>query len=168
MKKLVLIATVGLALTGCGFEPMYGSGATLSSGDKNIQSILAQVEIDNIPDRSGQILRNNLIDRFYRDGRPVNPDYVLKVATIKESTIDLDITEESDATRSQLRLSTTMSLVNKETGDIVLSRDINAVSSYNVLVSEFATRVSENSTRETVLNDLARQIELQIGLYLRR
>lgn len=168
MKKLLLIATAGLALTACGFEPMYGSGATLKSGDENIQSVLAQVEIDNIPDRSGQILRNNLIDRFYRNGRPASPDYVLKVSGIQETVIDLDITEESDATRSQLRLNTTMQLVEKSTGEIVLSRNLSSVSSYNVLVSEFATRVSENNTRETVLNDLARQIELQIGLYLRR
>ncbi len=124
--------------------------------------------INNIPDRSGQYLRNALIDRFYRDGRPINPHYTLNISEVQESSIDLDITKDSDATRAQLRLTSSFTLTDTQSGEIVLSRPLKAISSYNVLTSEFSTRVSAKNTRENALNDIARQIELQIALYLKR
>ena len=51
---------------------------------------------------------------------------------------------------------------------VVLTRQLNAVSSYNVLPSEFSTRASEQNAREAILNDLARQIEQHVTLYLNR
>ena len=165
MKKIFSIVIIGLTLTACGFQPMYG---TASRGNSSIESVLAQVEIGNIPDREGQFLRNDLIDRFYADGRPVSPKYLLAIEPIHETTRDLDITKSSDATRAQLRLETQMALKDMSTGEIVLKRKLTAISSYNVLTSEFATRVSEQNMRENGLKDLARQIELQVGLYFKR
>ena len=144
---------------------MYGKGQQASH---DIQTVLARVQINNIPDREGQFLRNALIDRFYVNGRPAEPAYILTVSKISEQTYDLDITKSSDATRAQLKLRTTMNLKDAQTGDVVLTRKLQAISSYNVLTSEFATRVSENNTRENALTELARQIEQQIGLYLKR
>jgi LPS-assembly lipoprotein len=61
-----------------------------------------------------------------------------------------------------------MDLVDISTGENVLSRPVKAITSYNVLGSQFTTRVSENDAREAALEDLARQIETQIALYLKR
>ncbi len=166
MKKIILIASVCVLVSACGFEPIYGG--KLQNEQINIEQVLAHIEISNIADRSGQILRNDLIDRFYSNGRPSEISYILNVASIEENIVDLDITKSSDATRAQLYLKTKINLKDTRSGEVVLSRNISAISSYNVLTSEFATRVSEQNTRENVINDLARQIELQIGLYLRR
>jgi len=159
-----------LLCTACGFSPMYGNHAPAnangSAQEQTIQTQLSQIEIENIPDREGQFLRNALIDRFYKNGRPVNPIYKLVVSKITENTYNLDITINSDATRAQLTLSTTMKLVDPESNETVISRTLKASSSYNIMGSEFATRVSEQNTRENALNDLARQIELQIALHL--
>ena len=170
MKKLILITLVcgsALPLAACGFEPMYGNAPTTESSAV-VSSELEQVSILNIPDREGQFLRNALIDRFYRTGRPVNPQYKLVVDKINETTTDLDITKSSDATRGQLKLVTSMRLESIETGKTLLTRRLTSIGSYNILGSEFANRVTEQNTRENALNDLARQIELQIGLYLKR
>lgn len=156
-----------LLLSGCGFHPMHGTAFQDEAGIA-FQQELTQIEISNIPDSSGQYLRNALIDRFYLDARPENPRYVLNISPIRESIIDLDITKTSDATRGQLRLNTEMNLVDQESGEIVLTRKLGTVTSYNILTSEFATRVSEDNTRKNALDDLARQVELQIGLYLKR
>ena len=58
-----------------------------------------------------------------------------------------------------------MSLIDKKTGQIVLTRPLLAITSHNVLESEFSTLVTEQSAREAALNDLARQIERQLSLY---
>ncbi len=157
-----------MLVSACGFEPIYGVNNSKSGQAANTKEMLANIDISNIPDRDGQYLRNALIDRFYPDSRPANAAYILNIDPIEENIIDLDITKSSDATRAQLHLKTQMNLVEKGSGKIILSRNLQAVSSYNILTSEFATRVSEQNTRENALNDLARQIDLQIGLYLRR
>jgi LPS-assembly lipoprotein len=161
----VLIFGATLFLTACGFEPLYGGRDT---GRAGAEDILAQIDIANIPDREGQYLRNALIDRFYRHGRPSDPLYTLQISPVRETLTDLDITKSSDATRGQLRLSAHMALIERASGQTVLTRDLTSITSYNILGSEFSTRVSEENTRLNALNDLARQIELQTSLYLRR
>ncbi len=171
MKKILSFTSIYLSVcvlvSACGFEPIYGVQNS-NPNQASVNHVLSHVEIANIPDREGQYIRNALIDRFYSNGRPVEVSYLLNVSPIKESIVDLDLTKSSDATRAQLHLTTQISLIDQDSGKAVLTRNLSAVSSYNVLTSEFANRVSEQNTRENTLNDLARQIELQIGLYLRR
>ncbi|MCB1562052.1 MAG: hypothetical protein KDJ75_00610 [Alphaproteobacteria bacterium] len=166
MNRLaVFILSATLFLTACGFQPLYGSHNASRAG---VEDTLAQIDIANIPDREGQYLRNALIDRFYRHGRPSDPVYMLQISPVRETLTDLDITKSSDATRGQLRLSTHMTLIERASGEVVLNHDLTSITSYNILGSEFSTRVSEENTRLNALNDLARQIELQASLYLHR
>jgi len=167
MKKQILITGLCLSLTACGFTPIHGT-AFQSDETISVQSEFAKIEISNIPDREGQYLRNELIDRFYTNGRPSQTQYTLNVTTIEESISDLDITKDSDATRAQLKLTTSIVLIDNETNQAVIERSLHAISSFNVLTSEFATRVSEKNTRQNALDDLARQIELHIALYLKK
>jgi LPS-assembly lipoprotein len=167
MKKIALTSFACLSLVSCGFTPMYGT-AFQDGAAVDVRSELAHVKITNIKDREGQYLRNALIDRFYTDGRPTQINYVLEVSDVEESRTNLDITKSSDATRAQLRVSTSIKLQDVNTGEFVLERAVKSITSFNVLTSEFATRVSEQAARENALNDIAAQIELQIGLYLKR
>ena len=162
---LFLVSCAFLSLTACGFEPVYGVNRHTQSG--GAETTLAQIDIGNIPDREGQFLRNELIDRFYRDGRPTAPRYALDFTKIQQSEIDLDITKDADATRGQLRLSVNYKLIDTSTRQVLLQREALSIASYNILSSEFTNRVSEQNTRENALSDLARQIEQQVVLYLR-
>jgi LPS-assembly lipoprotein len=167
-----LLPVMLIIVAACGFQPMYGkNGFNNAGGDAAITgapTALSQVAIDLIPDRSGQFLRNALIDRLHLQGTPANPAYTLRMSEVAESIIDLDITVTSEATRRQIRLITVMALINNQTGAAVLTRDLQAQTSYNVLDSEYSTLVTERSAREAALNDLARQIEQQLVLYFRR
>ncbi len=149
-----------MTLSACGFGPMYGA-------KKQIAPALSNVAIGLIPDYEGQYLRNALIDRFYRGGYPSAPSYTLDIDRIDERLSDLDITKSSDATRAQLRLKTTMKL-RDVTGAVVLERDLMSITSYNILQSQFTTRVSENNARQNALDDLARQVENNLALFLAR
>lgn len=164
MKNLLPLIAV-MILAACGFHPVYGVNKYTATG---VEEHLEYIQIGSIPDREGQFLRNALIDRFYRDGRPQNPRYMLAVAPVSESTSNLDITIDSDSTRGQLKISTSFTLVDNQTGEEILARRVQSIASYNILDSEFTNRVSEQNTRENVLNDLARQIEQQIALYFKR
>lgn len=155
-----------LLLMGCGFTPMYGSKA--ENEQKSAVQKLSTVDIAVIPNANGVFLRNILIDQFYQNGYPQNPSYVLNINKIEEQKTDLDITIDSEATRKQIKLTTTMFLKDKNTDVVVLTRSLSAITSYNVLDSQFTTRISEQDVREAALADLARQIETQTILFLNR
>lgn len=162
MMKLLPLLLV-LFITACGFSPMYGKHSSAQNSD--VRSALNQISIDVIPDREGQYLRNALMDRFYAGGIPSNPAFRLQIDKIQESVADFDITIESEATRRQLHLSTKMRLIDSQTQKILLERSLSAITSHNVLESEFSTIVTEQSAREAALNDLSRQTERQLALY---
>lgn len=158
-----------LLVSGCGFSPVYGTASQkIVSSNTSVKSNLNDVQISIIPDREGQYLRNALIDSFYFSGTPQNPTYFLRVNKVNESIYDFDITQDSEATRRQIKLTTSIILRNKATKEILLKRDLTAYASFNVLESEFSTRITEQAARENTLNDLARQIERDITLYLNR
>ncbi len=161
-----VLLVLGLAtVNACGFQPLYGD---INEATAATEEELARIQIGNIPDREGQMLRNALIDRLQPRGQSDDIGYRLDVSPLRESLTDLDITKSADTTRAQLRLDTSITLKDIQTGEILLSRSLRAIASYNILGSEFATRVSENNTRENAIEDLARQIELQLALYFKR
>ncbi len=169
MKKSAFLLTLStvLMLGGCGFHPMHGKYAASAAAQKGAG--FDTIGIANIRDANGTYLRNSLIDRFYSNGYPVAPRYTLTIAPIVEREVELDITKSSEATRSQLRLETVMTLNDTQNPSTpVLQRELKSISSYNQLESEFATHVTEQGARESGLNDLARQIELNISLFLNR
>lgn len=159
----ILLSAVALTLSGCGFRPVYGDYSAAAENPAG-ESVFSQIAIGIIPDREGQILRNHLIDRLYRGGTPSSPVATLRISELNEVRTELDMTKSSEATRAQLRLKTTMTLVDVS-GKILMTRDLQTVTSYNVLGSEFATRVTEDSARQSAIEDIARQIELNLSLY---
>ena len=164
MKYLFALAL--LLLSACGCTPMYGNGSL--SNNIEITDALNRIEISNIPDRSGQALRNALIDRFYNAGTPSNTTYLLTIAPLIENRSDLDVTIDDEATRRQLRLSTSISFARKDDHNTpTTKRDLYTIVSYNVLQSQFTTRVAEQNARNNAVTDLARQIEQAIIIALR-
>lgn len=162
LSRLSVLFAALLLLASCGFTPQYGTG------NRNAASELSAVDIGLIPDANGVYLRNILIDQFYQDGYPKSPRYALSVGQISEAISDLDITVDSDATRKQVRLQTVMTLTDRQSGNVLLTRNLRALTSYNVLDSQFTTRISEQDAKEAALADLARQIEVQVMSVLGR
>ena len=163
MFRRFFIIAICLACTACGFHPVYGVNKYQSTG---VETHLAATNIDTIPDFEGRFLRNLLIDRFHRQGAQ-GAQYILNIKPITESVRNLDITKTSDSTRAQLQLTTSMSLTDID-GKILMSQNLNAIVSYNILASEFSTRVSEKNAQENGLHELAEQIETRVSLYFKR
>lgn len=159
-----LMLACSFFLVSCGFTPLYGTKGAERESSSSLRESFAQVEISLIPDRSGQSLRNLLIDRLYSKGYPINPSYTLKIEKLAEAKGELDITKSAEATRAQLTIRTQMVLLNAK-GVEVLRRPLASITSYNVLQSEFATRVTEENARNNAISDIARQVELALSLY---
>jgi LPS-assembly lipoprotein len=154
---------VVLLLSACGFHPMYGDHS-----DAATAANYSNIEIGNIPNRDGQYLRNQLIDRMYLDGRPADTVYALKIAPVKTITTNLGIRRDATATRAMVETDTTIQLVEKTSGKLLLQRDIRATGGYNLLDNQFATIVSRQSVDNHMLEEMAEDIVTELGLYFHR
>jgi LPS-assembly lipoprotein len=146
-------------LPGCGYQPLYGANTPAAQQ-------LPLVQINNIPNRLGQQLRNSLIDRFYRDGRPASPEYTLDIS-LAPSVYKLGIALDDSATRAELNLLATYTLRNTQ-GAAVLSGSTNAVSNFNILRSQYATLIGERDAYDRSVAQVSDDITRRISLYFNR
>lgn len=165
-KRLIAVIAVlaVLPLAGCGFKPMY----TVQKGGDSLSRDFGNIEISNIPDREGQVLRNLLIDRLYTRGRQASTRYVLDMTPVKIKSKNLGIRKTATATFTQIYVSTNLTLTDRFTGEKVLERELTTVNSYNILNSQYATIVSERAAQEQALKEIAENAVTQIALYFNR
>lgn len=164
-SRAILALAVCLPLASCGFKPVYGSHSASGLATAARES---GVEIANIPNREGQRLRNLLIDRLYLDGRPAAAPFILVVAPLKSDLTNLGIRKDATSTRGMLQVSTTMTLVARDTNQVVLERDVRAVGGYNQLDNRFATLVAQDNLTDHMLEELSDSIVTEVSLYLSR
>lgn len=147
-------------LSGCGFRPIYGDSAVADER-------LNQVDIALIADRSGQQLRNYLIDRMYLNGRPERPDYRLSI-NLAERQVDLGIQKDATATRSQIIIAASYVLTSNADGRVLANGSVRNLSSYNVLPSEYATLVAEQDARERTLRAIGDDVIQRLSIFFNR
>lgn len=169
--RLSFLFMMCLFLAACGFKPVYAP-TLFESGTTNAatttQGQLATVFIENIPDRNGQILRNELLDRLNAKGAPqrAGASYVLQVSPPQEEKVGLGIAKDASVTRAQLRMRTSFTLLDKTGQPVFAQRNALSIASYNTLGSQYKTIVTENDVREQALADLAGQITAQVEMAL--
>ena len=157
----VLIAVLPL-VAGCGFQPLYATG-----GLSDVSEELSQVEVGIIPDRSGQILRNYLIQGLNTEGRPADPTYRLNVS-LTETREELGIDKADNAQRANLIVTARFTLRTAADDQEVLNRRVGIITSYNILVDEFATLSAQKAARDRALRRLGFDIRTQLSLYFDR
>ena len=159
-SKLALILSCGM-LAGCGFEPIY-------SGARGQQTVaeFATVKIDRIEERTGQILRNYLLDSINPRGEPQQPMYILRVE-VAESKGEIAVRKSELATRANLSLTASYRLLPARGETPIMARSSAVTASYNLLTNEFATLSAEADARERSARELSEDITRQLALYFR-
>lgn len=160
----LLLGGAMLLVAGCGFKPLYGDRGVRGA---SVKADTAQVAIAPIADRSGQILRNELIDRLTPQGQPSEPAYSLTVV-YQENKVPLGIRVDETATRANMNLTARFTLHDRRQGVTVYSGASQAQVSYNIVDADFATIVAERDARQRGIILLADGIALRLGLYFNR
>ena len=157
-----------LLLSACGFSPVYGSHD--KSGDKggdrngSVAERMNEVALDNIPDRIGQVVRNDLIDRMYGKGRPKQPLYSLHV-DLTLSVQDLGIQADATSTRALMDLVANYALTEKKKGTVVLSGTAHSISSFNKLLNQYGTLAASEGAQGRTANEVTEQIVNRLNLF---
>jgi LPS-assembly lipoprotein len=166
-RRRVLVLGAGVALSGCGFQPVYMPTATGTAGVA--QRELNAIEVDLIPERPGQELRQALQDRLELGNDGVAHLYDLKVG-FGISGEGIAVQSDTIATRIRMIGTATWTLVAKDPGRTQISHGFaKAVDGFNLLDEQvFAADLSNEAIQKRLAEALADQITLQLATFFRR
>jgi LPS-assembly lipoprotein len=160
-RALGAAIAAALALGACGFEPLHRTTARGSAADS-----LAAIRIDPIADRSGQILRNYLLDRLSPRGTLARPEYVLRVQ-LQEPRQTLALRRDDVISRVGYSAAANFHLADAA-GRRIFTGTSSFTTDYEVTNSEFATLISAQNARDRVLELVGDDIRNQLAVFLTR
>lgn len=155
MRAFVVI--LSLMLAACGFQPLYEAGGSSAE----MQARLASVEVGPIADRLGQIMRNRLVSRLNAGTRP---EYRLDVV-LTQSSETFGVRPDTATTQEQLTLVADVRLLKFGEEDPVIEQSLRARSSFDVVLSDFATVSQREDTAERLALELAERIHRRLALH---
>lgn len=146
-------------LWGCGFEPLMGQVSHPA-----VQGDMQRIQVATIPERSGQILRNYLLDSLTPRGVQGPPLYTLTVQ-LSEPRREVAIRRDDTASRLAYTASAAFTLHDRSRR-VVYSGSSSSETTYEVTNSEFATLSSQASARDRALQEVSVDIRQQLATFL--
>ena len=145
--------------TSCGYQPIY-------SKNINTNDDLLSISVSNIKDRSGQILRNFLTNQLNPENKRIITKYRLTVE-IYESRTDLGYRRDMSATRSDLKNTAKYNLLDVKKGKVIIENEANAISSFDIVDSVYATNIAEKDARKKNLQVISDNIITNLVVYFK-
>lgn len=147
-----LVVAPSLAVDGCGFEPMLAAPTDQSS----VAGDFSKVRVATIEGRSGQVLRNDLINFLTPRGEPDQPQYTLLIR-IEEPLQNLAFQRNNSVTNVNYNMRALWSLVDDH-GATIASSVATSSQQYAQSNSQYATAISAQNTRDQVAMDISQSI----------
>ncbi|HCU58902.1 MAG TPA: hypothetical protein DIC64_02865 [Alphaproteobacteria bacterium] len=168
--KLKILSLV-FVLSACGFEPLY---VERQSGEKwyykgefdtSITEEIAQIKVEPIADRIGQMVRNDLLDSFTPKGMPDKPKYRLEITNIRKDTAKQAMRDDITATRERVEYHLTYTMFDASSGEKLVSGDTLALLGYDIMANPYSTTFSLKKIEKDAAKIMANDISLRIGAY---
>ena len=156
MKRIALLAALGLAVSGCGLRPLYGGGP-----DGAVRSTLAAIEVAPITGQSGWLVANALKDRLDHGG---TARYRLEVQ-LDDQITGLGVRRDDSVARERRILRARYQLIDLSNGNVVLDATAGSDAGIDVVGSEYATIAAEKTALERLSGIVADQIVARVARY---
>jgi LPS-assembly lipoprotein len=150
------------ALIGCGFQPMYG-GSTV--GGTSVVQAMASVDVNPIPGRVGQRVRNELIFASTGGGYATQPRYRLDIA-IKEHVTSQLVQISGEATGEVYELNATYKLIDATNNKVLLVGTAVSRAPYNRFQEIFSNVRARYDAENRAASTVAESIKTRIASYL--
>ncbi|MGL6043842.1 MAG: LPS assembly lipoprotein LptE [Sandaracinobacteroides sp.] len=144
-----------LLLAGCNLQPVYSGGSRGAA-----QGLLSQVEIAPIPEKTGFLVRDRLLERLNPGG---NAAYRLEVV-LDDDIIGFGIRGDNSIIRERRTLRARYRLTEIASGRVLLDTTAVADAGIDVVSSEFAVVAAESTAVERLARDIADQIVARLAL----
>lgn len=157
-----LLAVISVVASGCtgGFQPMYASyeygGASAN---------LAAVDIQSIPGRAGQRIRNELLFQATSGSAPVEQRYRLEVAVREYTTSNL-VVSSGTARSETANLDATFRLVDLSTGKPVLTGESYGRAAFERFDANYANVRAQRDAVNRAASNVARDIRSRLEAFL--
>ena len=161
---LVVAAVAGLGLAGCGFQPLYGSRTTTASGTQ-LSDAMAAVDVQPIPGRVGQKVRNELIFANNGGSRPAAPRYKLTIA-LKEQDIQQLVQVTGNARGQVYQLQAQYKLVDVASGRVLHEGTAVSRAPYTRFQEVFANVRARYNAEDRAAKTVSESIKSQLAAYL--
>jgi LPS-assembly lipoprotein len=165
-RRLLLSAGAAIGLAGCGFQPVYMPTASGQPGPA--PRGLASVQVELIPGRPGQLLRQALQRELGSDSGTAIPHYALAVS-YGISGEGVGILPDSTATRIRMigHADWRLSALSPARAQ-VSSGSAQALDGVDVLNSQyFSSDLESEAVQRRVADRIAREIAIQLAIWFR-
>ena len=132
--------------------------------DTDIVREMAQIKIETVTDRIGQMIKNELMDTFNPYGTPKCAKYFLKIQPVNSETVQQALRDDITATREKVKYTVDYSLWSKENGQLVSGRSWIYLS-YDLLDNPYSTTMDKKKVEKDGAKIMANDISLRIGAY---
>lgn len=153
----ILALSVAVALSGCGYRPLYGSSAE-SAG---VSAQLTSVAIPEATTRVGQLIRNDLLSGRGGGG---GDRYTLNMTTVVRKSGVIDQPQPS-VTRQSIRLAVDFELIEQGSGKTVYSGKTFSQASFDVIRQPFADLQAETNATERAAHEVSGDIRTRLAAY---
>ena len=153
-----LLMVAALVLAGCGYRPMYGSSAT----SPGVAGSLSSISIPEPTDRTGQLIRNELISSM-QTGRGEDKYMLNLTTTLADNGVILD--KQPSVGRQAILITTTYELVDRSTGKILTKGTTFSRVPYDVVRQPFADLQAEKDATERAAREVGADIRTRLAAY---
>lgn len=170
-SKKIAYCLLPFALASCGFEPLYVERSQDEGWyyngkfDTSITNEMANIKVEPVPDRIGQLLRNELIDRFTPKGEPKKPVYRLVINNINKEVVEQAMRNDITASRERVEYKIKYCLYEVATGKELVKGDSLVYLSYDIMDNPYSTTFSQKKIEKDAAQILANDISLRMGAY---
>ncbi len=164
---LAFAGLVALGAGGCGIHPLYGPTAS----GANLSDIMKTIDVANIPSRTGQRVRNELIFANTSGGAAAAAVYRLDVA-VREATRNTLVTAQGASTGDIIELDAEYRLVRLKDNEVVFKGWSNAQASFNLVAATGTAGSTYGDSRAAIdaenraARSLADAIKTRLAAYL--
>lgn len=157
-----LLPLLFLALTACGFSPLYSD-----SDNQFVLTESAAVKIAPIPDYYGYVMMQVLENKLNPQKQAQPTRYVLDVHLNDIIYTDQIIQENNFSDRKKITISATYRLSRLKDSQTLIQSATSASGSYNIVSSPYATLTDQEKNQEELLQIIADNIALHVLTYFK-
>ena len=165
-RDLLLSGLAAIALAGCGFHPVYAPGA--AGGNPQASAALGAIQVERIPERFGQLVRQDLQSRFEGTGAGVAKRYDLEVV-LNFTAEGENILPDNSSSRIRYIATATYTLRDQTPArGVIVSGHARQMDAANVIRNQyFATDLETETITRRLSSELADQITLRLAEWFR-
>jgi len=153
---LAALTAAGIALSGCGFTPLYAQQGVVSN--------LASIDVVAPEGRTGFLIRQSLDDAFAKN-RGAPAAYQMKLS-LAEARYPRGIRIDNVATRYEYVLTANYTLAHLPSGALAKKGTVRVELTYDSADQPYASISAQQDAQERAAEEAARRIQLELAAWL--